>query len=29
MADGVPRDKLYPLDWERALRSLDGCAPMS
>jgi putative spermidine/putrescine transport system substrate-binding protein len=23
MADGVPPDKLYPLDWERALRSLD------
>lgn len=23
MADGVPHDKLYPLDWERALRSLD------
>jgi len=23
MADGVPPEKLYPLDWERALRSLD------
>ncbi len=23
LADGVPADKLYPLDWDRALRSLD------
>ncbi|MFT4065891.1 ABC transporter substrate-binding protein [Paraburkholderia sp.] len=27
MADGVPRDKLYPLDVERAFRSLDRIKP--
>jgi putative spermidine/putrescine transport system substrate-binding protein len=27
LADGVPMDKLYPLDVERALRSLDKIAP--
>lgn len=27
MADGVPKDKLYPLDIERALKSLDKIKP--
>ena len=27
LADGVPRDKLYPLDVERAFKKLDGIKP--
>lgn len=27
LADGVPPDKLYPLDWDRAFRSLDRIRP--
>jgi putative spermidine/putrescine transport system substrate-binding protein len=27
MADGVPRDKLYPIDWGRAFKSLDKIKP--
>jgi putative spermidine/putrescine transport system substrate-binding protein len=27
MADGVPRDKIYPIDWQRAFKSLDRIKP--